>query len=224
MLPRALVLSVIIHLIIYLGCISLELPLLPGVVTNHQVLSATLKTESVPRRSFEHFPANSIDQPERPSHQFVATKTIPHLSTVFPINSLSTVATDFHPDIAANYHPETGRAEESASILPIGPKEALNPEGLGIYRLNLAREARRFKRYPAIARERSWEGVVVMKVQARIDSVIPLVSIGSSSGHDVLDAQAQEMLLQAVRQALLPESLRGRQFAINVPIHFRLAD
>jgi protein TonB len=50
------------------------------------------------------------------------------------------------------------------------------------------------------------------------------VSIESSSGHDVLDMQALEMLLQAVRQATVPESLRGKQFAINVPIHFRLAD
>jgi len=174
--------------------------------------------------SIEHFPVTSADHPKRPSRQFAAAMTTPRLSTVLPINSRSTVATVLPADIAVIKPHETVRATESASIIPTEPKEALSAEGLGAYRLNLAREARRFKRYPAIARERSWEGVVVLTLQARTGSVVPLVSIESSSGHDVLDMQALEMLLQAVRQATVPESLRGKQFAINVPIHFRLAD
>ena len=100
----------------------------------------------------------------------------------------------------------------------------MSVEGLGVYRLNLAREARRFKQYPAIAREQSWEGVVVLAIQAQIGSVVPAVLVEHGSGHDVLDVQALEMVLQAARQASIPESLRGKQFVINVPIHFRLAD
>lgn len=219
-LPRALVLSVIFHCILYLGWNSPELPLLTGAVTKHQALSITLRTSSVTSGSFEQFPANRAEHPKRLSRQLLAAQTTPRLSPVLPSNSRLTVATD----LPANNRPEIGLAGEPASLSPIGPKEVLSVEGLGAYRLNLAREARHFKRYPAIARERSWEGVVVLMIQAQTASIVPAVSIERGSGHDVLDVQALEMLLQAARQASVPESLRGKQFAINVPIHFRLAD
>lgn len=224
MLPRALLLSVFFHLIILLGCISRELPLLAGAVAGHQVLSATLRTDFVASGSLAQLPATHVDHPKDPSHKLLAIKTTAGKSTVLPINSRSTVATDLPVDLAVKNTSEASRATESASLLPIEPKAILSVEGLGAYRLNLAREARRLKRYPVIARDRSWEGVVVLKIQVQTGSVIPEVLIEHSSGHDVLDVQALEMMSQAARQASVPESLRGKQFAIDIPIHFRLAD
>ena len=102
--------------------------------------------------------------------------------------------------------------------------EVKNAEGIGEYRLGLAREARRFKRYPTVARENAWTGVVVLMIQGAASSAVPTVSIDQSSGHAVLDAQALEMLEKATRLAPLPVSLMGKRFAISLPIHYRLDD
>ena len=224
MLPRALLLSVFFHLIVLLGCITREFTLLTGAVADHHVLSATLRTAPVASGSFEQLPATRVDHPKGSSHKLLGVKTTSRISTVLPINSRSTVATDLPVDLAVKNTFESSRATESASLLPIEPKAILSVEGLGAYRLNLAREARRLKRYPVIARDRSWEGVVVLKIQVQTGSVIPEVLIEHGSGHDVLDVQALKMMSQAARQASVPESLRGKQFAIDIPIHFRLAD
>ena len=113
------------------------------------------------------------------------------------------------------------------SITPIGesrarPVEVVSQDGLREYRLNLSREARRYKRYPALARQRGLEGVVVVVVSTRAGSALPQVALSRSSGQEVLDQQAMEMLGLAVRAASLPDSLRGRDFAIDLPVHFSL--
>ena len=100
--------------------------------------------------------------------------------------------------------------------------EAPDADDLRTYRLNLGREARRYKRYPAIARERGLEGVVVVVVSTRAGVALPQVSLSQGSGEAVLDRQALEMVSLAVRHALMPDSLRQRDFGIDLPIHFSL--
>jgi protein TonB len=100
--------------------------------------------------------------------------------------------------------------------------EAPDADDLRTYRLNLSREARRFKRYPAIARERGLEGIVVVVVSTRAGVALPQVSLSQGSGETVLDQQALEMVNFAVRYALMPNSLRQRDFGIDLPIHFSL--
>jgi TonB family protein len=102
------------------------------------------------------------------------------------------------------------------------PVERISQDGLREYRLNLSREARRYKRYPALARQRGLEGVVVIVVSTSAGFPLPQLSLSRSSGQEVLDQQAMEMLSLAVRAASLPDSLRGRDFAIDLPIHFSL--
>lgn len=92
------------------------------------------------------------------------------------------------------------------------------------YRLNLSREARKLKRYPLLARERGWEGVVVVAVAMPLGSGPPVVSLERSSGYDELDHQALEMMQTAARQAILPVAMQGRRFGISLPIEYRLAD
>lgn len=104
------------------------------------------------------------------------------------------------------------------------PVENISQDGLSEYRLNLSREARRYKRYPALARQRGLEGVVVVVVSTSAGLPVPQVSLSRSSGQEVLDQQAMEMLNLAVRAAKLPDSLCGRDFAIDLPIHFSLEE
>jgi periplasmic protein TonB len=102
--------------------------------------------------------------------------------------------------------------------------EQVDLDGVRQYRLSLAREARQFKTYPALARERGWEGVVVLIVTTVAGARVPQVSLSQSSGSDVLDQAATELMERAVQTASLPESLRGHQFALTLPIHYRLDD
>ena len=147
----------------------------------------------------------------------------------FPSFSRSTVASDrpaetvtVQPILATqNKNAVLGRPDDLSEVKNA---EVKNAEGLGEYRLGLAREARRFKRYPSVARENAWTGVVVLMIQGAASSAVPMVSIDQSSGHAVLDAQALEMLEKATRLAPLPDSLMGKRFAISLPIHYRLDD
>jgi TonB family protein len=112
--------------------------------------------------------------------------------------------------------------EASTGAAQAKPVEHISQDGLREYRLNLSREARRYKRYPALARQRGLEGVVIIVVSTSAGLPMPQVSLSRSSGLDVLDRQAMEMLGLAVRAAILPDSLRGRDFALDLPIHFSL--
>ena len=106
------------------------------------------------------------------------------------------------------------------AIAADGPSQ----ESLTRYRLDLAREARRFKRYPPLARERGWEGVVVITVAAVPGVLRPSVAVDRSSGVVLLDEEALAMVTRAVQSSPLPEGLAGRSFSFSLPIHYRLAD
>lgn len=120
----------------------------------------------------------------------------------------------------------SGISKEIVSAAPQGqqkPEELPSPEAIGAYRLNLARASRMFRDYPALARERNWEGVAVVVVTTVAGVGRPQVTLSQSSGFELLDARALSMVDQAVGIAALPDDLRGRQFALTLPIHFSLA-
>jgi periplasmic protein TonB len=97
----------------------------------------------------------------------------------------------------------------------------VSAEGLRQYRLALAREARRYKQYPPLARSRGWEGTVELRVEITAGAR-PSVGLARSSGHEVLDAEALEMMGRAVLLAVVPVSLQGRSFSVPVPVRFAL--
>ena len=90
------------------------------------------------------------------------------------------------------------------------------------YRVSLASAARRFKRYPPLARERGWEGTVEIALDFSPLAAEPSVSVATSCGKTILDEQALETLRQAVRQTELPKGLRGRNFRLLQEIVFSL--
>ncbi len=92
------------------------------------------------------------------------------------------------------------------------------------YRLSLARYAHRVKGYPAMARKFAWQGVVVLSVYGVPGIDAPVLALTQSSGYELLDAQAMETMASAVRLSSLPDSLRGKAFAIRLPLHYRLDD
>jgi protein TonB len=94
---------------------------------------------------------------------------------------------------------------------------------LARYRSALAANARRFKRYPPLARERGWEGSVEVSLDFGRPGE-PVFSLLTSSGKEILDEQALETLRQAIRRTELPASLKGRSFRIRQEFVFSLED
>ena len=90
------------------------------------------------------------------------------------------------------------------------------------YRLALIVATRRYKRYPAIAMEKGWQGRVEVRMLIGANGMVVNASIKTSSGHEVLDNQALDMLKKGKTTVPIPVALRGREFSIDVPVIFNL--
>jgi protein TonB len=119
---------------------------------------------------------------------------------------------------AAKAAPDVHSAVSSA--LP--PAAGLDADGLRSYRLALAREARRFKRYPSRAIERGWGGTVDLRVIVPSDRGLPVVQLTKSSGYPALDEAALDMLRQALPTTPIPAPLQEQGFSVELPIVFEL--
>jgi protein TonB len=104
------------------------------------------------------------------------------------------------------------------------PVETHGPDAAGLrqYRLALAGEARRFRRYPVAARRAGLSGTAEIRVA--VASGERSAELSRSSGHAALDDAALEMLRQAAVHARLPESLHGRDFAVLLPVVFEVEE
>jgi protein TonB len=138
-------------------------------------------------------------------------------------NAVPSVLPPFLPSTAAI---AKSRQIDDSGALKAEPSELLatSAELVKEYQLNVARKARQFKEYPALARESGWEGVALVMVAMPMGAGSSIVSLERSSGHQVLDRQALEMVERAVRLAALPDGMRGRQMKISLPVEYRLAD
>ena len=90
------------------------------------------------------------------------------------------------------------------------------------YRLALIAAAGQYKRYPAIAMEKGWQGRVEVRMVIGANGMLAGVSIKASSGHAILDNQAMDMLRKGKTTVQIPASLRGREFSLDVPVIFTL--
>ena len=90
------------------------------------------------------------------------------------------------------------------------------------YRLALIMATRRYKRYPAKAMENGWQGRVVVRMVIGANGMLVSTSVKTSSGYEILDNQALDMLKKGKTTVPIPASLRGREFAIDVPVIFNL--
>ena len=90
------------------------------------------------------------------------------------------------------------------------------------YRLALIMATRRYKRYPAIAMEKGWQGRVEVHMVIGANGMVASASIKTGSGHEILDNQALDMLKKGKTTVPIPANLRGREFSIDVPVIFSL--
>lgn len=140
----------------------------------------------------------------------------------FPAASMAGSDTAIVAESAAAITPGAAQARGSAPATGggAGSGAGIDADGLRQYRLALAREARRFKRYPERAMLAGIGGTAQVRIDVAADGGVRDARLAGSSGNDSLDAAAVAMMRQAAPRALLPETLRGRAFPVTLPVIF----
>ncbi len=137
----------------------------------------------------------------------------------------ASVAIPEPPGVAVEAAPAPPPVARTEAALPTAQpgKATADPGTLGQYRLQLIAAARRYKRYPPLARENNWEGNVLIGVAVAANGAAAL-NLKASSGYQILDQQALEMFRQATQAVPVPLALRGKEFAFEVRAVYGLED
>ena len=125
------------------------------------------------------------------------------------------------PSIAASLLP----APEPVATLapaPVAVPRAPSAEVIALYTKSLSEMFARYKEYPRIAALRGWEGSVTMRLRVAPSGRLVGAEVLKSSGYDALDQQAIAMVSKAGALPVPPAGLNGADFAVLVPIDFRL--
>lgn len=227
-LLRALIASVLIHAVLFWhGVILFPVRLEPPAATINVVISPGLDGE--PEKPVSLPATVPLTEHVKPSSTIVRNAGARPIlvpgppSTTLVEPPVQPVTGDAgQPALSATGVAARSGALSTAFPAPDTTRDGASADDLRQYRLSLAISARRFKRYPALARERGWEGTVEVALNVNALLPVPEVVLVRSSGQDVLDQQALEMMTQAARVTSLPQSLKGRDFRILLPVKFSL--
>lgn len=106
---------------------------------------------------------------------------------------------------------------------PAAPRiEATDAGNLDQYRVALLGAANRYKRYPAIAMEKGWAGRVEIRIVIGTNGMTQSIAVKTSSGFEILDKTALDMVTKAKPMTPIPPALRGREFTVDIPVIFSL--
>ncbi len=115
---------------------------------------------------------------------------------------------------------------QAPAAAPAGPaREGTDNADAGTlaqYRIALIGAANRYRRYPAQAMEKGWQGKVEIRLSIGANGMIQGAVIRTSSGYQMLDDTALDMIRKAKPMTQIPQALRGREFVVDVPVIFDL--
>jgi protein TonB len=122
------------------------------------------------------------------------------------------------------YIPPTAPSSKSNEVVtPTGNGESPVDRGvLAEYGQGLGERAQQFSSYPMLALNRGWEGRVKVLVKYDRNGVAYQIAVKDSSGQQILDDQALDMVKKACAGFALPAKLVGKTFSVIVPIDFML--
>ena len=249
-LTRSLIASFVAHGLLVVSTARL-MPLMPGAPEavrpamsgrlTGNVSSAPVK-QVIPVQPVVASPRKRAAFPASPSPEKILRKpdvsARPDTTTAVPSGGLSdgmaeaAKASDARASLSAR--PSDGPGGGVGQTVPEGRGASASPDAdvqrnisaddVRQYRTALAINARRYKRYPALAREQGWEGNVEIAIDFRKAVPNPEVSLVRSSGKAVLDDQALEMIRQAARVTEMPSRLAENEFRVVLPVEFSLEE
>ncbi|MDP1527491.1 MAG: TonB family protein [Rhodocyclaceae bacterium] len=224
---RALAWSLGVHALVLLALAPLS-PAGETGVPPAQRLLAQLRSAPVPSPAV-------LPVPEKGFPSVTSTFPVPTKSTKSAASSTLTTQTKSavvdapqptSPSVVAGGEPVAAVVASPSVALPPPPVEPGAPDAAGLrqYRLALASEARRYRRYPEAARRAGLAGTVEVRVSITASGVAAQTELTRSSGHAQLDTAALEMLRLAAERTKLPDALRNRQFAVLLPVVFEVEE
>ena len=236
-LPRAIILSILIHLLV----VFLLLPKMnkhdikmppPLQVSLAQPKSMENKPSPEKEKSPEP-PKPEVKKPEPPKPE-VKKEPLPvpeKTPTTVPLSKPPVSVKPKEEQVTeANPKPEANptRVITKATDAPQETKtvNAPSPEKVSAatndYSSLLAAAIAKYKQYPKIAQMRGWQGLIIIELQLNPQGGVIYSQIKKSSGYDVLDQEALEMIKRASPFPQPPEALRSKNFTVLVPISFKL--
>jgi protein TonB len=230
--------SIALHALILLGASHRETPAPPAKAL--LVLNATLAPPAVapqapaqpqrPEPPAAPPPAETAPAP-RPTPAKPVAATAPSPQKTAPAEPVKPAEPAAAPSAAPPAPQPAAPVETKPAAAPAGAPgtEAVARPGadadagtLEQYRLALIVSTRRYKRYPAIAMEKGWQGRVEVRLVIGANGMTSSATIKTSSGHEILDNQALDMIKKGKTTVPIPSSLRGREFSMDVPVIFSL--
>jgi protein TonB len=177
-----------------------------------------------PREELPHrtTPAPASPGFATPLLELAGTRSVPQTHAV-PPEPVTGPAIRTVPDGYAAVLPVAPETSETQGVLLTeanAPRAAA--DGLRGYRLTLATQARRFRQYPAEAVASGLTGSTDVRLEVGGDGQPRAATMVRSSGHELLDQAALAMIDAGAAHARLPESLRGKPFAVVLPVVFNL--
>ena len=117
--------------------------------------------------------------------------------------------------------PESTAAPAPPPAANFAALEAPEPLAVSSYAQTLAALIARQRFYPRLARLRGWQGQVEVQLEIAPGGGLVDVQVSRSSGFEILDRQAVEMVRFARPLPQPPEELRRKKFTVRVPVEFR---
>ncbi len=190
-----------IHVILMIGLPEFKKPLLIP-----QEMSVTISSSPIQQ------PIEKIETPQP------VKKVEPIQKKITPIidKNATSVAQPTPKEVAPS-----PPAETISKIPNIVPQEQVT-QHIESYSSLLANAIAKYKQYPKIAQMRGWHGTVIADLEIDTIGAVISIKIKKSSTYEVLDNEALEMIKKASPFPAPPESLRGKNFNVLVPISFKL--
>ena len=200
-LPKAIAISMAIHVILMIGLPEFKKPLLIP-----QEISVTISSSPIQQ------PIEKIETPQPVKKAESIQKKITPI-----IDKIATSVAQPTPKEVA----PSPTAETISKISNIVPQEQVT-QHIESYSSLLANAIAKYKQYPKIAQMRGWQGTVIVDLEIDTKGAVISIKIKKSSTYEVLDNEALEMIKKASPFPAPPESLRGKNFNVLVPISFKL--
>lgn len=203
-LPKAIGVSIAIHIILMVGLPEFNKPLLTP-----QEMSVTISSSPIQQ------PIEKIETPE-PIKKVEPIQKIEKKITPIIDKNATTVAQPAPKEVAP-----PAPAEAISKIPNVVPQEQVT-QSIESYSSLLANAIAKYKQYPKIAQMRGWQGTVIADLEIDSKGSVISVKIKKSSTYEVLDNEALEMIKKASPFPAPPDNLRGKNFNVLVPISFKL--
>ena len=211
----------------------------PPAVSAVTVLTATLERRSTapppalaetPRPPEPERPKPQVKPPPEPPRPLLTrpesapSAPAPRVAEPPPVQTATAPPSVSQAPVSAVRAPEVPSAPAPAAPAQVAPRppEAVDSGNVDQYRLALLGAANRYKRYPAIAMEKGWSGRVEIRIVIGANGMTQSISVKTSSGFEILDRTAVDMVTKAKPMTPIPPSLKGREFAVDVPVIFSL--